>query len=313
MTAWRKRRAPDRQVGRYVALGGLLIIAIVLLIQTLRPPERPARPGTQQALVVLRGQATLTCADERTALEAEGRANLSSGCTLRTGAGSEAALSFDYGRILIVLGPNATYTLERSERRQVGQALRIEGALESGKATCWVDGGVLAGAELRLTAGPSKLASRGGQFAAVTYDDQAARLQVYVGKVSVAVGAAGATVVAGQEADLRRGAAITTLANAQEPPALPDLPADLLATPTPAPSATVTATPDALAAPATAQPSSAPGETVYTVQPNDTLSSIAEQYGLTWEELWAANRDTVSSPESLLVGQTLRIPPPTAD
>lgn len=313
MTARRKRRAPNRQVGRYVALGGLLIIAIALLIQTLRPPERPTRAGAQQALVVLRGQATLTCAGESTALEAEGRADLTSGCSVRTGAGSEAALSFDYGQIVIVLGPNAAYTLERSERRQIGQALRIEGGLESGKATCWVDGGVLAGAELRLTAGPSRLACRGGQFAAVTYDDQAARLEVYTGKVNAAVGTAGATVVAGQEADLQSGAAITTLANAQEPPALPDLPADLLATPTPTPSATVTATPDELASPATAQPTGASGETLYTVQPNDTLSSIAEQYDLTWEELWAANRDTVPSPESLLVGQTLRIPPPTED
>jgi LysM repeat protein len=47
------------------------------------------------------------------------------------------------------------------------------------------------------------------------------------------------------------------------------------------------------------------GET-YTVQDGDTLSSIAAQYGITSDELMAANG--ITDPTSLFIGQVLRIP-----
>ncbi len=58
-----------------------------------------------------------------------------------------------------------------------------------------------------------------------------------------------------------------------------------------------------------AQPQSRP--TTYTVQPGDTLSSISRTvYGTTgrWQEIYQANRDVLPSPNSLRVGQQLRIP-----
>ncbi len=49
----------------------------------------------------------------------------------------------------------------------------------------------------------------------------------------------------------------------------------------------------------------------YTVQAGDTLSSISRKvYGSSsrWKEIFQANKDKLSSPESLKLGQTLRIP-----
>ena len=47
----------------------------------------------------------------------------------------------------------------------------------------------------------------------------------------------------------------------------------------------------------------------YTVQPGDTLSKIAAANGLTggWRELWAANRQYISNPDLILVGQKLAL------
>jgi LysM repeat protein len=48
------------------------------------------------------------------------------------------------------------------------------------------------------------------------------------------------------------------------------------------------------------------GETTYTVQDGDSPSSIAEQFGITVEELMAANN--ITDPTSLAVGQVLTVP-----
>lgn len=46
----------------------------------------------------------------------------------------------------------------------------------------------------------------------------------------------------------------------------------------------------------------------YTVQPGDTLSSIANQYGVNWQDLWQANTSTVSDPNVITAGQVLNLP-----
>jgi len=60
----------------------------------------------------------------------------------------------------------------------------------------------------------------------------------------------------------------------------------------------------ALTSPASAHPSS---PSSYTVQSGDTLSSIAQDIGSTWQELYRANRDVISSPTLIYPGQTLQI------
>jgi len=68
------------------------------------------------------------------------------------------------------------------------------------------------------------------------------------------------------------------------------------------------ATPAAEPAAPAATTSSSAG--TYTVQSGDTLSKIADAQGVDggWEELWAANRDTVPDPNVIQVGQVLVIP-----
>jgi LysM repeat protein len=74
------------------------------------------------------------------------------------------------------------------------------------------------------------------------------------------------------------------------------------AAPAPAP-AQVAAAPVASAAPGP----SATG--TYTVQPGDTLTTIARAQGVSggWQELWALNRDTISNPNVIRAGQQIAI------
>jgi len=63
-------------------------------------------------------------------------------------------------------------------------------------------------------------------------------------------------------------------------------------------------------APAPAAAPAAPAATgSYTVQPGDTLSTIASTVGTAggWEALYAMNQDRISNPNLIYVGQTLRV------
>jgi peptidoglycan/xylan/chitin deacetylase (PgdA/CDA1 family)/LysM repeat protein len=55
-------------------------------------------------------------------------------------------------------------------------------------------------------------------------------------------------------------------------------------------------------------PSSAAGSTTYVVRPGDSLSSIAARFGLSWQDLHAANRDVVPDPRVVRAGQELAVP-----
>ncbi|WP_299038345.1 transglycosylase family protein [uncultured Pseudokineococcus sp.] len=51
----------------------------------------------------------------------------------------------------------------------------------------------------------------------------------------------------------------------------------------------------------------APSGSTYTVRSGDTLGSIAAANGTTWQRLFEANRDRLSNPNSIRVGQVLRL------
>lgn len=59
-------------------------------------------------------------------------------------------------------------------------------------------------------------------------------------------------------------------------------------------------------------PPQAPAETLYVVQPGDTLWNIAQRIygdGKLWKAIYEANRDRIPSVSAMKVGTELRIPP----
>jgi nucleoid-associated protein YgaU len=46
----------------------------------------------------------------------------------------------------------------------------------------------------------------------------------------------------------------------------------------------------------------------YTVKSGDSLSKIAQNYGVKWQDIFEANRDQIKDPDMIHPGQQLRIP-----
>jgi LysM repeat protein len=57
-----------------------------------------------------------------------------------------------------------------------------------------------------------------------------------------------------------------------------------------------------------AQGAAAGGGQTYTVRKGDTLSEIGSRHGVSWREIFEANRDQIDDPNKIFPGQTLRIP-----
>lgn len=105
-------------------------------------------------------------------------------------------------------------------------------------------------------------------------------------------------------------AAPTTLGEGAAPPAQPDAPAPEVVAPPATPTATLapTDTPAPPTANALELPTPTPSAGVYRVQRGDTVFDIALRYGLTEEELLAANGLTARDAFTLQPGQDLIIP-----
>ena len=90
-------------------------------------------------------------------------------------------------------------------------------------------------------------------------------------------------------------------------PALFGVGGDGDADPTPSPtSAVATPTPEPT-------PPPAPTPQVYVIKEGDTLSKVARAFGLTLDELLAANTETITDPDRIAVGDQIVIPVPTSD
>jgi len=50
------------------------------------------------------------------------------------------------------------------------------------------------------------------------------------------------------------------------------------------------------------------GANTYTVVHGDNLSKIGEKYGISWQQIYEANKDTISDPDLIHPGQVLNIP-----
>jgi LysM repeat protein len=78
---------------------------------------------------------------------------------------------------------------------------------------------------------------------------------------------------------------------------------------TPKPSATAAA--PSLSAEPTALP--VPTPTVYVVKSGDTMSKIAKKFGVSLDDLIAANKNTIKNPDKLAVGDEVIIPSPPSE
>jgi LysM repeat protein len=76
-----------------------------------------------------------------------------------------------------------------------------------------------------------------------------------------------------------------------------------------------TPTPTAAVATPTPEPTPVPAPTpqVYVIKQGDTLSKIARAFGLTLDELLAANSDTIKDPDRIAVGDQIIIPVPVPE
>jgi nucleoid-associated protein YgaU len=50
------------------------------------------------------------------------------------------------------------------------------------------------------------------------------------------------------------------------------------------------------------------GEETYEVKSGDTLSKIGQHHGVSWQDIFEANKDTLKDPDKIFPGQKLRIP-----
>ena len=78
---------------------------------------------------------------------------------------------------------------------------------------------------------------------------------------------------------------------------------------------TATPTPTAAVATPTPDPTPIPAPTpqVYVIKSGDTLSKIARAFGLTLDDLLAANKDTIANADRIVVGDEIIIPVPVPD
>ena len=55
-------------------------------------------------------------------------------------------------------------------------------------------------------------------------------------------------------------------------------------------------------------PGSKAAETEYEVESGDNLSKIGKKYGVSWQEIYEANRDKIKNPDMIQPGWRLKIP-----
>lgn len=63
-----------------------------------------------------------------------------------------------------------------------------------------------------------------------------------------------------------------------------------------------------VSAPEASSSSSGGSGSTYTVQSGDNLSKIGSKYGVSWQQIFDANRDKMENPDKIFPGQELTIP-----
>lgn len=312
---------PTRSNGTQKTLW-LALLALVVIVASLRwfggdagsAPGIGKGGGATARLLVLNGTASVTRADGVLVPEvtAGQTVALDAGDEARTGPGSSLRLSFGSGSSLD-LAENSRLTMLALRGGLLSRAPVIELALLEGSATVSLEDLPLRTGEMTLETSAITVHSRGSRLTCDVLGADQARVTVHAGAATVSMGEQSLRLEAGQLLEARLGQALSpiTVATPQgESTATPQggVPGFLDESNRTLFPPVVTPTRPGDPAPSATQSLSANKTGVYVVQPGDTLYSIARRFGVSWEDLWAANRAALPSPELLQVGQSLSIP-----
>ncbi len=306
----------------------LAALALLAAVQWLR--ARHMTLPTTARIVVVGGEAVVSRADAGVdpPLRTGASALMQRGDEVRTGAEGRARLTFSGGEV-VELGHNTRVAiLELHETRATGPSLShglvVFLALEEGQVTTRIRHMLFQGSRFVIETRVATVEARGTLFECQVIDKERIRVAVHEGVVTVSMGEQELQLEAGQGVVARLGQPLTS---SVVPTLVPDADTPLASeAAAEAPSATkmptLTDLQKTLFPPVITptRPGDVPVQGVtdgvlgvgktYTVQPGDTLFSIARSQGVSWEALWQANRDILASPELIHPGQTLRIPTP---
>ncbi|MFH1084407.1 MAG: LysM domain-containing protein [Chloroflexota bacterium] len=236
------------------------------------------------------------------------------GDTVTTGAEGRARLTLE-GDHTIELDPHTTLALAELTQNRVTGAQTAVVELHRGQARAQARAGAWRGLRLHVETRAASVELRQGLVECALVGEERLRVRVLEGTARVASGPEAVELGGGQTVEAIVG---QPLAGQGGTPIAPPTarPAGTAPAPahSPAPTAgasgrpTLTDRQKTLFPPAITPTRPGDDQVRYTVQPGDTLSSIANKFGLPWESIYAANRDVLQTPEMLRAGQQLRIP-----
>jgi len=302
-----KSRGPSNTSSVSVILAFLALIAVLGAFNWLQKRNAP-EPATA-TLLVLAGEATVTRADAGAVptLKVGESATLQRSDRVQTNADGKARLTFSGGETT-ELGTNTSLDILEQHQTAVSRSLVVVLALDEGRTLTRIRHMLFQDMQFQIQTAVAAAQASGTVFRVDALEKGYTRIEVYDGSVRVEMGEQTLNLAAGQGVDARFGQALTPIAVAittplDDPVITPAQPAATSSAP-----ATLTIQQQTLFPPVITP--TRPGDqfTIYTVKQGDTLSSIARQFGVSWKVIYEANKNVLSSPESIKPGQELRIP-----
>lgn len=286
-----------------VVLALLALIAALGAFNWLQSRNKPL--PTTVDVTVISGEVEVKRADAGSGppLKAGEKGTLQRGDELRTGTDSKVRLTFSGGETT-ELGGNTHLTVLELYQAPVSRALVVSLALHKGKTLTRIRHVLLQGIKFVVETPVVTVQARGTVFQCDVPTKAQTYVAVYEGVVTVSMGEQTLELQAGQALDARLGQPLVPVAASQAPPMNDEPDASPLVPPT------LTDRQKTLFPPVLTPTRPGDDMELYIVQPGDTLYSIARKFGVSWERILAANRDTLTKPELLRAGQRLRIPKP---
>jgi len=290
----------------------LALVAVVVVMGAVTWLQNRSRSlPTMANLVVLSGEATVTRADAGSdpPLAAGERTVLQRGDEVRVGPESRAELAFnDQGTV--ELDADTHIGILDLHQSPMSRDLVVILALHQGKTLTRIRSMLFQGARFEIETKVATVRARGTVFGCDIVEENHVYVAAYEGVVQVSMGEQEVELQAGQGVDVRLGQPLVPCNHGLVPSAASGVvPTDAQVSPQPTRAPASPTDSSSPFSPAIVTPTR-PGDDIvlYTVQQGDTLYSIARHFGVSWQSLWAANKNVLSSPEVIRAGQKLRIP-----